>query len=717
MGIAITAEHQQLEEVARSFLETNKARASARLLLDASREELPPFWSALADLGWLGLHVPEEYGGSGFGLEELVIVAEALGRSVAPGPFLPTVIVSALLVDAGTEEQKARFLPALVDGSRAAAAGLGGTLHLAEDGSLDGDAGVVLGGGLADHLLLVAGDDVVILDRSDPDLTLSVPRNLDPTRRSARVAINGARMDENNVVRGAARRALAIARTLVAAEACGGARECLEMATGYAKVRQQFGRVIGTFQAVKHHCANMLVAAESAAAAVWDAARAGSDTTQFELAGAIAATQALPSFLRNAELNIQVHGGIGFTWEHDAHLLLRRAGTLLALFGNGTAEDVSQLVSGGVVRRPSLDLPPEAEEIRAEVRAFTSEIRSLPPSEQRQRFIDTGYVQPHWPPPWGRGAKAVEQLVIEEELLAAGFERPEYSISGWVTLTIIDHGRPEQAERWVRPTLAGDLVWCQLFSEPDAGSDAAGIRTRGTRVDGGWVVSGQKVWTSDAQQAHLGFATVRTNPDAAKHAGITTMVIDMHTLGVEVRPLREATGQAIFNEVFLNEVFVSDDDVVGPVDGGWKVARAALGNERVSIGERAPMVEIDLLDLYRRHGGSTPGAAGAVGRLLAQAHTLRVLNLRRAQRAVGGGEPGPEGNVTKLLAAEHEQSLADLGLELIGPDAALAEGPDAAVGEGLIFNRALTIGGGTSEITRNQIGERILGLPRDPLLR
>ena len=189
---------------------------------------------------------------------------------------------------------------------------------------------------------------------------------------------------------------------------------------------------------------------------------------------------------------------------------------------------------------------------------------------------------PHWPRPWGRAAGAVEQLVIDEEL--PDVERPQLGIGTWVVLTIVQHATPDQIERWIRPSLHGDLYWCQLFSEPNAGSDAAAIQTKAARVDGGWLVNGQKVWTSGAQNSNMGLATVRTDPAAPKHAGISTFAIDMHAKGVEVRPLREITGESLFNEVFFDDVFVPDDDVVGEINSGWTVARATLGNERVSIG-------------------------------------------------------------------------------------------------------------------------------------
>jgi alkylation response protein AidB-like acyl-CoA dehydrogenase len=471
---------------------------------------------------------------------------------------------------------------------------------------------------------------------------------------------------------------------------------------------------------VKHQAADMLVAAQLATAAVWDAARTEPGTPEFELAVDIAAAHAIPAFVMCAEKNIQLHGGIGFTWEHDAHIILKRAIAVAAVFGpiGGIEADVTRLADAGVVGAHAVELPPEAETYRAEVRAFIDSYRALPEGEQLGAFLDSGYALAHWPKPWGRAAGAVEQLVIDEELRAADVRRPEYGIGGWIIQTLTQHADPDQIERWVRPSLEHEYVWCQLFSEPGAGSDAAGIRTRATKVDGGWVVNGQKVWTSGAAYCNRGFATVRTDPDKPKHDGITMMVIDLHATGVDVRPLREASGGELFCEVFFDDVFVADDDVVGPVDGGWRVARSTLGNERVSIGGGSvgdPL--FDLLDLYHRHADGDTAAAQAIGRLLAERRGMRLLNLRSAVRAVAGAEPGPEGNVAKLLSAEHTQRVAALGLRLIGPAGALAEGPDAGVQATEVFARCLSIAGGTSEIVRSQIGERLLGLPRDPLLR
>ena len=703
--IALTEEHQELARVARSFLEANGARAASRALLEVPADRLPDFWKEMAELGWLGLHVDEAHGGQGFGLPELSVVVEALGFAVAPGPFLPTVMVSALVAEAGSDAARDALLPGLADGSVVGAVG---------------SAGWVLGAEVAQVLAVCEGDDVVLLSADQPGVRVEPQKNIDPGRRVALVHWQGAEVPESHRLPGARRTLERLARTLSAAEAAGGARACTEMATGYAKERVQFGRPIGTFGPVKHHCANMLVATEQATAAAWGAAREDLDPDQAELAAAVAASLALPAFGFCAKQNIQVHGGIGYTWEHDAHLYQRRAIALEALMGpvDRAREDVSRLMARGARTRTTIQLPPEAESFRAEARSFVEKLGSVPKEERRQALVDSGYLVPHWPSPWGRDAGPIEQLVIEEEF--RGVRRPDLSISGWNALTIAQNGTPEQVERFVRPALEGEIEFCQLFSEPGAGSDAAAVQTRGVKVDGGWRVSGQKVWTSNAHRSTHGFATVRTNPDAAKHAGISMMVIDLHADGVEVRPLRQITGHSHFNEVFFDDVFVPDDDVVGAVDQGWTVARNTLANERVSIGggaEGGMPGGPDLLALAEKFAADDPGVLREVGGALAETESIALMNLRGVVRAVEGTEPGAEGNVKKLLGSEVAQRKGAIAARLVGPAAAVREGDERRVGTWLMATMGASIGGGTSEIIRNQIAERLLGLPRDPLIK
>ncbi|WP_326548480.1 acyl-CoA dehydrogenase [Mycolicibacterium sp. ND9-15] len=718
-ALAITEEHVDLADAAFGQLNRVNSRAAARATLDGGSSHPAEIWSAAADLGWTGLAVAEEHGGSGFGLAELAVVLEAQGRELCPGPFLPSVAAAAVIDRCAPGSVRAELLPGLADGSAVGALAVSGSVTIGSDLVVTGASPAVLGAPDADVLVIVAGDDVVVVDAAADGVTITTLEPMDTSRSLGSVELKGVTVAEGRVLRSAARKARTVFRVLASAEAVGVSWASMEMAVEYAKVREQFGRTIGTFQAVKHHAANMLVNAEETAAATWDAARAD-DLDGAWFAAAVAASHAIRTQIFNAENNIQLHGGIGFTWEHDAHLYLRRARTLAAL----TAEagdpltDILEAQRSGRAHGASFTLPPEAEQFREEAREAVAKLRSLPEEKRRDFLVDSGYLVPHWPRPWGRAAEVLEQLVIEEEF--ADIERPDMGITGWVTLTIAQAGTDDQRERWVEPVLRGEVMWCQLFSEPGAGSDAAAVRTSAKKVDGGWRVTGQKVWTSLAHLCQWGLATVRTDPDAPKHAGVTMMAIDMKAPGVTVNPLRGLTGHAHFNEVFFDDVFVPDADVVGDVNKGWLVARATLGNERISIGGGSGgttgFTAGDLVKLLDNAPAETrPNYVRRAGEVIAEMHTLRLLNLRRVTRAIAGSEPGPEGNVTKLLVAESGQRMTELAMELAGSAAVVGQAPTLT--QAYLGNRAMTIAGGTSEITRNTIAERILGLPRDPLLK
>jgi alkylation response protein AidB-like acyl-CoA dehydrogenase len=718
-ALAITEEHTDLADSALGQLNRLDSRAAARATLENGSVHPSAIWSAGKDLGWHGLAIAEEHGGSGFGLAELAVVLEVQGRELAPGPFLPSVAAAVVIDRCAADSVRAQLLPGLADGSAVGALALSGNVTVGSDLVVTGESPAVMGAPDADVLVVAAGEDVVVVDAKADGVTITALESLDTTRSVGSVALRGASVTEDRVLRGAARKARTVFRILASAEAVGVSWAALDMAVEYAKVREQFGRTIGTFQAVKHHAANMLVNAEETTAATWDAARAD-DLDSAWFPAAVAAAHAIRTQIFNAQYNIQLHGGIAYTWEHDAHLYLRRARTLAALMeeGGDPLLDVVEGQRSGQAHGASFTLPPEAEAHRSQAREAVAQLRSLPEDKQRDFLVDSGYLVPHWPKPWGRAADVLEQLVIEEEFGSAGIERPDMGITGWVALTIAQAGTDDQRERWVEPVLRGHAMWCQLFSEPGAGSDAAAVRTAAKKVDGGWRVTGQKVWTSLAQYCQWGLATVRTDPDAPKHAGVTMMAIDMKSPGVTVNPLRGITGDSHFNEVFFDDVFVPDEDVVGDVNKGWLVARATLGNERISIGGGSggaigfsPDHLVKLLD-------ASPSAANYVrraGECIAETHTLRLLNLRRASRAIAGAEPGPEGNVTKLLVAEAGQRITELGMELAGSAAVTGQNPKLL--RSYLGNRAMTIAGGTSEITRNTIAERILGLPRDPLLK
>ena len=736
-GIGLSDEHRALAESVRRFLEARGGPAVARQAVDAEADARPAFWSEAAALGWLGLHLPEDAGGQGYGLAELAVVLEELGRALAPGPFLPTVWAAAALRDGGG--QHAKLLDNLATGQAVATvaltnplpgrAGSGGTV------TVSGSIGPVLSGTLADVAVVPVevGDDGderwFVLPSSA--FAATALDSLDPTRWLAMLTVagDGVDLDEAQALPSLDRgRVRALAATLVAAECAGIADWCTRTAADYAQVREQFGRPIGQFQGVKHRCADMLVATEQARSVAWDAANAldgdgarGPDGSEdARLAAAVAGAVAPDAAVRVAKDCIQVLGGIGFTWEHDAHLYLRRATSLRQLLGGPSPwrAEVARAALAGHRRRPKIALPPDAEDTRDEVRRFAESVAGLPKDEQRRRLVDEGWFVPHWPPPWGRDATAAEQLVIDEELRRARIRRPHLQVGAWAAPTIAVHGTPEQQERWVRPTLLGTISWCQMFSEPGAGSDLAALTTTATRADRGWLLNGQKVWTSMAREADWGICLVRTNRHAPKHLGITYMVVDMRTPGLDIRPLREMTGLEMFNEVFLTDVFVPDDCVIGEVDGGWPLARTTLANERVSMGSGSSFgggVEALLGLVAERFAGTDdPLLLDQLGDTVAEAQTVSLLGARSTQRSLSGAAPGAESSVRKLLGVEHDQRTQELGLALLGPEGATTAGAAAQWTFGFLANRCLTIAGGTSEIQRNVIAERLLGLPRDP---
>jgi alkylation response protein AidB-like acyl-CoA dehydrogenase len=713
MPLAITDDHRELASVVSDLAEDNDLRAYARAVL-SGRAEVAQVWRRIAAQGWLGLHVPEEYGGSGYSLAETAVVIEELGCQLTPAPFLPSVVVSATLAEAGTDDQRKAWLPGIVDGTVTVGAALASTVQV-QDGALSGKAVGLLAGSEATLLLVAVGTDAALVETSALGAAVQPHEQFDPALGIATVTLDSVPLERVQFIAGGAGIARRVLRTVAAAEAAGGAQAVLDQALQYSKIREQFGRTIGSFQAIKHTLADMLMRVELAVAVAWDAAGAGTGA-QGELAAAAAAELALDAYCDNAQHNIQVHGGIGFTWEHDAHLYLRRAISLRQVVSaaGDPAADLLALTAAGTRRHYGIDLPPEADAYRSAARAFRETYLAADPADRRTLLAESGYLVPHWPKPFGRGASAIEQLVIDEEF--AGLDDWDLGITGWVVLTLIQTGTPEQIERWVKPTLATGQVWCQLFSEPSAGSDAAAVTTRGVKVEGGWLVTGQKVWTSGAHHAHLGLATVRTNPGASKHKGISAMVVDMHADGVEIRPLRQINGESHFNEVFFDEVFVPDSDVVGEVDQGWSVARTTLGNERVSIGGGLPgrFTAFRLLELAQTHGALQTWGPD-VARLIAAEQALELVNLRAVARAVAGAAPGPEGNVTKLAGAEHAQRLTELAIRIAG--LGVVDGSEQELVGQYLSSRASTIAGGTSEITRNVIAERILGLPRDPLNR
>ncbi|TVT16186.1 acyl-CoA dehydrogenase, partial [Amycolatopsis rhizosphaerae] len=655
--------------------------------------------------GLFGLALPEELGGDGGTVADLVAGLEEVAAALVPGPVFGTVLAGLVLAGRPEAPVAQELAPALAEGKARVAIGFGtGTVTATRGGPgliLRGRTGPVLEADESTHLLLPAAFEGGTVWCLLPPGPVEEAAALDLSRRLGFLDLDGVEVDRSWVLGDAPVEDLAV--TLAAAEAAGIAGWCVRTASEYAKVREQFGRPIGSFQAVKHLCAEMLCRAEFAAALAWDAARAATDPAEHAFAAALAAAGALDAAVDNAKDCIQVLGGIGFTWEHDAHRYLRRAVSLRQLLGGSGRwrRRVAELALSGARRRLGLELAPDPD-----VRATAEAIAALPPAQQRVRLAETGYLMPHWPKPYGLDAGAERQLVIDAELERAGVRRPDLVIGAWAVPTILEHGTREQRDRFAGPTLRGEITWCQLFSEPGAGSDLASLRTRATRVDGGWLLSGQKVWTSVAREADWAICLARTDQEAPKHKGITYFLVDMRTPGIDIRPLREITGDAVFNEVFLDDVFVPDAMVVGEVHGGWRLARTTLANERVAMGSGSSVGEAveGLLATV-----TEPDAAvlDRLGALVTEGSACALLDLRATLRRLAGQDPGPESSVRKLLGVRHRQACAETALDLRGPLGVV----DAEAQHEFLLTRCLSIAGGTTQVLLNVADERLLGLP------
>jgi alkylation response protein AidB-like acyl-CoA dehydrogenase len=632
-------------------------------------------WTMVTELG---LCTVTQDGGT---LEDQAAALTAAAQHLVPGPVLPTALGSVL----GLPQVTAIALDP-------------GDLTLSGN-RVTGTCAPVLG--TEGHILLrIEVEDVwCTVEHSTTPLT-----PLDFSRPIGRLTLDEVRVTKHSVDTRSVVHRLA---TLFAAEAAGIARWCLDTAVDYAKVREQFDRPIGSFQAIKHLCAEMLCRAEQAAALAWDAARAPDS-----LSAPAAVALALDAAVDNAKDCIQVLGGIGFTWEHDAHLYLRRALANRQLLGGGARwrRRVADLALAG--ERRGLGVVTDDDETRAAARRFADGVSALSTQEQRKRLADNGYLTPHWPRPYGLAASPRAQLVIDEELTKAGIRRPDLVIGAWAVPTILTHGTAEQQERFVPPTLRGELDWCQLFSEPGAGSDLASLRTKAVRVVGGWQLSGQKVWTSRAVEADWGICLARTDLTAPKHDGITYFLVDMRSPGITLHPLREISGEERFNEVFLDDVFVPDDCVVGEVDGGWKLARTTLANERVALGAGSSLGE-GVERLLAMAGELDDGARERIGFLVAQGLSVSLVDLRATLRQLDGRGPGAESSVCKLVGVRQRQDVAETAAELLGPAGAFVDETTEPVLHELLVTRCLSIAGGTTQVLRNLVAERILGLPRE----
>lgn len=380
------------------------------------------------------------------------------------------------------------------------------------------------------------------------------------------------------------------------------------------------------------------------------------------------------------------------------------------------------------------DWPSDDDPRRLEIRDWLARHDGAP---TQQALAEAGYVAPHWPRPYGLDADPMHQIVIDEELAAARVGRAAGGIGlGWAGPTILFGGTDEQKNRYLWPILTGEHAWCQLFSEPDSGSDLAGLSTRAVRDGDTYVVNGSKTWSSGAHRCQMGILIARTDPDVVKHRGVSYFVCPMDTPGLTLRPIVDMTSAHSFNETVFTDMRLPAENLIGAENDGWRLAKVTLGNERVSLsGEGAlwgsgPSAG-DLLDVVRGCGGvSDPVLRDRAARLHIESEVLRLIRLRTLSARIADRQPGPEASVRKALADDHGRHILELAKDLCGPSGMLTgtgplgtsarfprtqtvmEGWDDWHG-GFLFSPALTIGGGTAEVQRNIIAERALGLPHD----
>lgn len=740
MTLGLSAEQQELTDAVGQFAARHAPIAATRAGFDAlAAGELPKWWDELVGNGFHAVHLPEELGGQGGRLSDVACVLEAAGKALLPGPLLPTVAAGAVASLAALTHAAESFLRDLTSGTPAAVMLPGdGDFHARRDGDRWVLSGVsaTAAGLLSAHTILTAArtpDDGmiwVLVDTQKTTATVEPVCGTDLVADAGVLRLSDHGVAEPDVLTGIdAQRAHCVVLGLTASMTAGIIQWCVEAVTAHLRSREQFGKVIGTFQALQHSAAMLLVNSELATAAAWDAVRAADEPLEQHLiAAAGAATIAIspaPDLVLDA---LTMFGAIGFTWEHDLHLYWRRAVSLAGSIGpaNRWARRL-----GEATCRQQRDMAVDLGDAESEFRSWVAEtldaamqLRNDKPAPngdyehlatgpQRSLIAEAGLMAPHWPAPWGVDAGPLKQLIIDEEFAKRpGLVRPSLNIAEWILPAVLAAAPKYLQERLIPATQRGDILWCQLFSEPGAGSDLASLSTRATRVDGGWRINGHKIWTSLAQYADLGALLARTDPEAGKHRGIGYFILDMRSPGVEIQPIKTATGDAHFNEVFLTDVFVPDEMLLGGPTDGWNLAIATLAEERSAI---SGYVKFDRAAALRRiaaqPGPDRDDALRALGELDAYTNAIRALGVRETIRLLDGQASGPASSIAKVAMNVLLRRTFEATLQLAGRLAMVADS-DPAIVEPYLHLPAELIGGGTREIQLNIIAQMILGLPR-----
>jgi alkylation response protein AidB-like acyl-CoA dehydrogenase len=724
MSIALTEEQQALAESVAGFTARHVSPESTRAEFeDLAAGMWPAVWRHLVEQGILAMHLPAEHGGDDAGVVELAVVLEETGRGLMPGPLLPTLLTSLVVSRHGGRDLCARVLPRFVNGSTGACAttATGLTAVRRRDGwEVTGTTEPILGALSGEHLVLGAhapeGTVWFVLEPEERDAVKVARRSgVDLTRDIGCLTAEGLLVPFDRVLSVDGTELRSLAAVLFCAEAAGIARWCHESGLAYVKVREQFGRPVGSFQAIKHKCAKMFIQSQLMAAAAWDAAcSVGQDREQLAFVAASAAVTCLGGIAELGLDTVTLFGGIGYTWEHDVHLYWRRAMSLAGLLGPAHEwQESAGRLARVTERTRTIDLSHEPPGLRDRVAGVLAGVAAAAAGERRRMLADAGLVSPHYPEPYGLAADPTGQVVISQEYERAGLVQPSTVIGEWALPTIIAHGTEEQRGRFVLPTLRGEIVWCQLFSEPGAGSDLASLKTRAERTDGGWVLNGQKVWTSSAHEADWGICLARTDPEAPKHKGLSYFLVDMRSPGVEVRPLREANGGYLFNEVFFDDVIVPDACLVGSPGDGWRLARTTLGNERVSMGGGMSGPRDNPARTAEALGADGPAVVRDIGALAAKVNAFEALSQRAFLRQLSGLQPGAESSVLKVVSSWNTSEIRRTALGWAGAGSSVLTGGANDAAQALLSVPPLLIGGGTTEIQLNVIAEQVLRLPRE----
>lgn len=740
MTLGLSPEQQELADAVAQFAARHAPIATTRDNFDQlAAGRLPQWWDALVANGFHAVHLPEELGGQGGRLIDAACVLEAAGKSLLPGPLLSTVTAGAVALLADPTPSAQTLVRDLAAGAPAA-------LVLPDDGDfraraeggqwlITGASEAAAGVGAARIILLGARTDDggvvwVPVDAQSPAVTVELLPGTDLVADTGVVRIDDYRAAGDAPLCGLdADRARCVELGLIAGMTCGIAQWCVEAVTAHLRIREQFGKVIGTFQALQHNAAMLLVNSELATAAAWDAVRALDEPLeQHQIAAAGAATIAIspvPDLVLDA---LTMFGAIGFTWEHDLHLYWRRAISLAASIGPASrwARRLGKLTSTQQ-RDMSVDLGDAESDFRAQVAETldaATELRNdqagrqgdyddFKTGPQRTLIAEAGLIAPHWPPPWGLDAGPLRQLIIDDEFAKRpDLVRPSLGIAEWILPSVLRAAPTDLQEKLIPPTQRGELAWCQLFSEPGAGSDLAALSTRATKVDGGWKINGHKIWTSAANRADYGALLARTDPEASKHRGIGYFILDMRTPGIEVHPIKMATGEAHFNEVFLTDVFIPDEMLLGDATGGWQLAIATMAEERSAI---SGYVKFDRAAAVRRlaaePGPDREDVQRALGELDAYTNAIKALGVRETIRLLDGQASGPASSIAKVAMNVLLRNTFEATLQLTGKLAMIADS-DPPVVRPYLHLPAELIGGGTREIQLNIIAQMILGLPR-----